>query len=156
MKLSRPNERFVYRVMVLAALAVVMGIGVVVVKESREMQKLIEPSFARDLLLLMAPLAGLAMIGYSLTSKMFSSGGLLGEFIALLGSYSLFLAVALPSFFKRELKPDEACEFWQFFCDDQLLVRDNRIVFLFVGLAAVFFVLSLTRARLLPKSGLDR
>ena len=154
MKLRRQEERFVHRIIVLATIAVAAGIGVVVIKESREMQKIIEPSFARDLLLLMAPLAGLAMMGYSLASKTFSSGGLPSEIVALLGSYSLFLAVALPTFFKRELVPDEACRFWQLFCDDRFLARDNRITFMLLGLAAVFFAVSLIRARLLPKSGL--
>ena len=43
MKIGRREERFVHRVMVVAMIAIVMGIGVVVVKESREIQKLIEP-----------------------------------------------------------------------------------------------------------------
>ena len=137
MKLGRREERFVHRVVVLTMVATVMGIGVVVVKESREMQKLIEPSTARDLLLLFAPLAGLAMTGYSLTGKTFSSGGLLGEFIALIGAYSLFLAVALPSFFRRELASAEGCKFWQVFCEETLSVRDHRITLLFIVMSAI-------------------
>lgn len=146
MKIGRREERFVHRVMVVAMIAIVMGIGVVVVKESREIQKLIEPSIARDLLLLLGPLAGLAMMGYTLAGKMFSSGGLLGEFIGLMGSYSLFLAVALPSFFKRELASEDVCKIWQIFCEETLSARDHRISLLFSILSAVLVTASLRRA----------
>ena len=130
-------------------IAVVMGIGVVVAKESREMQKLLEPSTARDVLLLFAPLAGLAMTGYTLAGKTFSSGGLLGEFIGLIGAYFLFLAVSLPSFFKRELAPEEPCSKWNLgglLCEETLLVRDHRITLLFIVLSAVLVSVSLWRA----------
>ncbi|SNR62366.1 hypothetical protein [Puniceibacterium sediminis] len=149
MTLGRREQRFVHRVVVLITVAVVMGIGVVVVKESGEIRKLIEPSFARDLLLLFAPLAGLAMTGYTLASKTFSSGGLLAEFVALVGSYSLFMAVALPSFFKRELASGEACRFWQLSCEETLSVRDNRITLLFVILALILVSVALYRARVI-------
>ena len=146
MKIGRREERFIHRVAVLTMLAIVMGIGVVVTKESQEMEKLIAPSTARDLLLLLAPFAALATTGYTLAGKMFSSGGLLGEVFGLLGSYSLFLAVALPSFFKRELPSEEACKFWQFFCEEAHSVRDNRISFIFIVLSVVLVTASLWRA----------
>lgn len=146
MKMGRREERFEHRCVVLAMLAVVMGIGVVVVKESREMQKLIEESTARDLLLLFAPFAALAMTGYTLAGKMFSSGGLLGELIGLIGSYFLFLAVALPSFLKREVASVEACSFWQIFCEETLSVRDYRISLLFIILSSLLVSVSLWRA----------
>lgn len=146
MKMGRREERFVHRVVVLAMVALVMGIGVVVVKESRELQKLVEPSTARNLLLLSAPLAGLAMTGYTLAGRTFSSGGLLGEIIGLIGSYFLFLAVALPSFSKREVTSVEVCNFWQVFCEETLSVRDHRIALLFIVLSAVFTSVSLWRA----------
>lgn len=147
MKMGRREERFVHRIVVLAMVAIVMGIGVVVVKESREIHKLIADSNARDLLLLFAPLAGLAMTGYTLAGKTFSSGGLLGEFIGLIGSYCLFLAVALPSFFfKRELESVEVCRFWQFSCEETRSVRDPMITLLFVVLSAVLISVSLWRA----------
>lgn len=149
MKMGRREERFVHRVGVLAMLAVVMGIGVVVVKESREIQKLIEPSNARDLLLLLAPFAALAMTGYTLAGKMFSSGGLIGEFFGLIGSYFLFLAVALPSFLKREVPSAEACNFWQIFCEETLTVRDHRISVLLFILSLLLISASLWRAGVL-------
>jgi hypothetical protein len=146
MKIGRRDERFVHRVVVLTMIAIVMGIGVVVVKESREMQKLIEPSTARDLLLLLTPFAGLAMTGYTLAGKTFSSGGLLGEFIGLTGSYCFFLAVALPEFFKRELASEEVCKIWQIFCEETHSARDNRITLLFIVLYLVLVTASLWRA----------
>lgn len=149
MKLGRREERFIHRIVVLVIVAVGMGIGVVVVKESQEMQKLVEPSTARDFLLLFGPVAALATTGYSLAGKTFSSGGLLGEIFALFGSYSVFLAVALPSFFKRELTSEEACSFWQVFCEENLSVRDHRITLLFAPLAAALVSLSLFRARII-------
>ena len=149
MKIGRREERFVHRVIVLAMLSIVMGIGVVVVKESREMQKLLEPSTARDFLLLLAPIAALATTGYSLAGKMFSSGGLIGEFLGLFGSYFLFLAVALPTFLKRRVSSEEACRFWQIFCEETLLVRDNRITLLFLIVSLLLFSASLSRAGVL-------
>ena len=146
MKLGRREERFVHRILVLSMFAIVMGIGVVVVKESSEMQKLLEQSTSRDLLLFFAPLAGLAMTGYTLAGKTFSSGGLLGELIGLIGAYFLFLSVSLPSFFKRELSSEEACRFWQIFCEETLLVRDHRITLLFIVFSALFVSVSLWRA----------
>lgn len=147
MKLGRREEKFVHRVVVLMTLAIAMGIGIVVVKESREIQKLLEPSFARDLLLLFGPLAGLAMTGYSLASRALSSAGLLGEFVSQLGAYALFLAVALPSFVKREVASPEVCKFWQMFCEETLSVRDQRITILFLIVAAALILLSLFRAK---------
>ncbi|MCV2873300.1 hypothetical protein OEZ71_13455 [Defluviimonas sp. WL0050] len=146
MKLGRREERLVHRTFVLIVVAAVMGIGVVVIKENTEIQKLIEPSIARDLLLLIAPLAGLAMTGYSLASKTLSSGGFLSEFFALVGSYSIFIAVALPSFTKRELASGEVCSFWQLFCKETLLVRDHRITLVFSVVAVVLVAVSLLKA----------
>ncbi len=149
MKMGRKEERFAHRLLVLSTVAIVMGIGAVVVKDSAEMQKLVEPSAARDLLLLFAPLAGLAMTGYSLTNRTFSSGGLLSEFIALSGAYSLFLAVALPSFIKREVTSAEECRMWQIFCEKTLSVRDLRLTLLFGLLAIVLISASLLHASVL-------
>lgn len=155
MKISRREERFVHRVVVLAISAIVMGIGVVVVKESREMQKLIEPSTARDLLLLLAPFAALAMTGYTLAGKMFSNGGLIGEFIGLIGSYFLFLAVALPSFLKREVSSPEACSFWQIFCEETNSVRDHRLTLLFLVLSSLLVSASLWRSGIFSRDSKD-
>ncbi|MFC3613921.1 hypothetical protein ACFORG_09150 [Lutimaribacter marinistellae] len=147
MKLSRREELFAHRIFVLAIVAAVMGIGVVVVKESREIQKLIEPSIARDLLLLCAPLAGLAMTGYSLAGRAFASGGLKAEILGLSGAFSIFLAVALPSFLKRQLASSETCRVWQIFCKETLSVRDHRLTLLFGAVAVVLIILSLRQAR---------
>lgn len=146
MRISRHAERFIHRTLVLAFVAIAMGIGVVVAKESQEIQKLIEDTLARDLLFIFGPLAGLAITGYSLASRSFSSGGILGEFLLLGGAYSLFLAVALPSFFKRAVATPEGCKFWQLFCDDTLSVRDYRISLFFGFMAIVLFIFSLVRA----------
>lgn len=149
MKLGRREERFAHRVLVIATLALVIGIGVVVLKESNEIEKLIEPSIYRDILFLIGPFAALSMTGYSLASKTFSSGGLRSEFLALLGSYALFMAVALPSFKRREIDSHDDCRFWYFWggCDE-LSVRDHRITLVFLVLAAVLILMSFFRAKI--------
>lgn len=146
MSLKRRDEVFVHRILVLSILAIAMGVGVVMVKESSEMSKLIEPSLFRDLSLLAAPLAGLALTGFSMKSKTFSSGSLLGEVIALGGSYFIFLAVALPSFLKREVVSANECRFWEIFCSETLTIRDHRISAVFLALGVGLLIVSLFRA----------
>lgn len=143
MKLGRREARFVHRVAVLLTGAAAMGIAIVVLKESREIQKIVEPSTFRDILLVFAPFSALSMTGYSLASRSFSSGGLLSELVALSGSYSLFLAVALPSFIKRELNTADDCSFWQIYCEETLSVRDHRITLVFLVLSTVLVSYSL-------------
>lgn len=155
MSLKRVDHKFVHRVGVLLILAIVMGIGVVVIKESGEVEKLIADTTPRDLLLLTAPLAGLAMTGYSLAGKVLSSGGLLSELFAVAGAYCAFLATALPSFFKQERATGADCWFWQWSCEETLLVRHQGLTpfLLFLALVAILFALSRASIVRLRKRG---
>lgn len=147
--MKRADHKFVHRVLVLVIVAFVMGIAVVVVKESGEIAKLFSNTTPRDLLLLTAPLAGLAMTGYSLAGKMLSSGGLLSEVAAVAGAYFAFLATALPSFYKQERETGADCRFWQWFCEETLLVRHQGLPPFLLLLALLAILFSLSQARVI-------
>jgi hypothetical protein len=144
MKYTRRDEKFIHRVVVLAAAAIAMGIAVTAIKESREVEKLIEPSVFRDASLLFTPFAALALSGYGLAHKTFSSGNLLAEFLALLGCYCFFLSVSFPSFSRREFEAE--CRFWELFCSGGVSARDYRFTFIFIFLGLAFIVSSFVRA----------
>jgi hypothetical protein len=139
MTLSRRDEKFIHRTGVLVVAAVAMGIAVTMLKESHEIGKLVEDSIFRDITLLFTPLAALAATGYGLANKSFSSGSLKSEALALLGCYCFFLAVAVPSFFKKISNSGNDCQIWQIFCSDDVLARDHRftVAFTMLGLALI-------------------
>jgi hypothetical protein len=61
---NKRDAKFLHRILVLSIVAIVTGIGVVVVKSSAEMEKVVEPSGYRDALLILSPLCGLFLTGY--------------------------------------------------------------------------------------------
>jgi hypothetical protein len=147
--MNRRNEKFVHRAIVLVAGGISMGIGVVVLKESGEIEKVIRHSGARDALLLMTPLTALLATGYGLVHKSFSSHGLLAELLSIAGAYSFFLSVALPSFLKRKVAIADDCWFWQRACDEGAFVRDHRYSYLLAFIGIVLVAASLVRAKIL-------
>ena len=114
--MRRANTKFVHRIIVLCILALTLGIGVAVVKSNPEVSKLVPDSLLRDSLLLISPLAGLAITGYGLTYRMHSGRSLMTEFLVLGFCYCVFLVAALPYFLLTEVGAG-ACSLWGYWCD---------------------------------------
>ncbi len=140
--MDKRDEKFIHRFFILLLLALVTALGVVVAFDSNEFKKLLGVSITRDVLLLLTPLSALALTGFGLTHRTFSSRSIISEIGLLLAVYLFHLSITLSNYFSRSVSPDTNCRFWQLSCRDELIKPDWRIfIFLsFLSLALIYWV----------------
>ena len=129
------DERYTHRVIVLAIVGLSTGLGAVTILSSDEMTKVLENSALRTALILFAPLAALALTGYSLALRSRRSYHVAKEALALAGAYLLCLSVVLPTVATQFFYPDPDCSFWIFQCQPQgdLMRWSLSLLLLFAG-----------------------
>lgn len=111
--MTRRDMKFVSRCLIISLIALVMSIGVRVVLESGELEKLIPRSPLRDFLLFFGPLVSLMAFHYMLAVKSFGFRTLVAEGLAYSVAMFLFLAVTLSYYFGHIVRVEAVCPAWK-------------------------------------------
>lgn len=110
---SRQNY-FVNRIVVLVIIAAVLGIGARVLLESQEIRKVTGTGRLKDLLLLISPVASLALVQYSLATRSHGIRDLITEGLAFALPVCFYLLITLPFYFGSvNIESSLDCAWWK-------------------------------------------
>ena len=141
--MSNANEKLVHRLIVLSIIGLLMGVGASTLLTNSEIEKLLEPSAQRTVMILVSPLAGLGLLGYSLALKEDRQHDLRVELLILTGAYLMALSPLLPTIIWHELGLTEDCGL--FSCaEQQFTILKWALSLLLVGVGALVHSLALT------------
>ncbi len=144
--MNKRDTKFISRIIVLTMTALVLGLGARVVLENAELTKILPRSGLRDLLLVIAPLASLMAIQYTLAVKSFGMRSLYTEGMVFFFCASVFLAITLAHFFGQTVElPPEECPWWRVLgCASTAQTQANYIwspLIISCGFVALFLAL---------------
>ncbi|WP_132460329.1 hypothetical protein [Rhodovulum marinum] len=106
------------RIVTLFVVACVMALGAIFVLDSSELAKVTGEASTRQVLVLAAPLAGLALTNFSMFSRSSGQKDFVLEILIVSVAYCLFLAITLPFAFRH----DSECKLFGYFCEETSLV----------------------------------
>lgn len=150
--MRKRDVQLVMRMLALLLVAVVAALGVLIVLQNSELDKLVGASRLRTALVVLAPVASIALINYSMVAKSIVRESLLTEVYILAGTTLAYLAVVLSVLFGTAVEV-ETCPFYKPFCQDEIGIRTNwHLGVLFSVASLTVLVAALRRAGILRRS----
>lgn len=108
------DVKFVMRIIVMMMMALVAALGARIALESAKFEKVVGRTPLRDMLILFAPIASLAIVHYTLALKSYGIRSLQTEGLTFLAVVCAFLAITLPYHFGSQVPVSiSECAWWK-------------------------------------------
>lgn len=136
------DVKFVVRIIVMVMMALVAALGARVVLESAELAKIVGRTPLRDMLILFAPIASLAIIHYTLALRSYGIRSLQTEGLTFLAAVCVFLAITLPYYFGSPVSVSVSeCAWWRLWGCSAVEIRLNYWLLSLTGVVGVVALL---------------
>ena len=152
--MNKRDTKFVSRIIVLSMTALAFSIGARIILENDELTKAIPRTYAREFMIVFAPLVSLMALHYTLAIKSFGMRSLKTEGMVFVFCASIFLAVTLAYFLGQDVEmPAADCPRWKLLgCEGTIQRQANYVWSLVVALGGFgALILALWREKILRR-----